>query len=138
MRGRTIVVLLIVLVVLVLLAIFFEARRNRATETSDTLLFPGLNIELVDRIQILAEGKETVLDKADDQWVVATEGGFAAEPRFVTDILDRLPKFYAENVVSTNPDNQSIFKVDSTGVEVWVNQEGQEIGRFIVGKPDFV
>lgn len=140
MRGRTILVLLIVLVVLVLVAIFFEARRNRATETSDAPLFEGLNTELVDRIRIIAEGNETILVKRDDQWTVATEDGGKAEQRFVTDILDRLPKFYSDNVVSTNPDKQSIFAVDSTGVEVWVDQEGEEIGHFVVGKrgPDFM
>ena len=135
MRGRNLLILVIVLALLVVVAIYFETSRQRTTQTSDTLLFPGLNTELVDRIQVLSEGEETILERPGDQWVVVTEGGFPAEPRLVNDILDRLPKFYADQVISTNPDNRSLFQVDSSGVEVWINQEGEEVGHFIVGKP---
>ena len=135
MRGRNILILVIVLALLVVVAIYSETSRQKSTRTSETLMFPGLNTELVDRIQILSDGEETILEKQGDQWVVVTEGGFPAEPRLVNDILDRLPKFYAEQVISTNPDNRSLFQVDSSGVEVWINQEGEQIGHFIVGKP---
>jgi hypothetical protein len=135
MRGRNILILVVVLALLVVVAIYFETSRRASTQTSDALLFPGLDTELVDRIQILSEGEETILEKQGDQWIVNTEGGFPAEPRLVNDILDRLPKFYADQVVSTNPENRNLFQVDSSGVEVWIQQAGEEIGHFIVGKP---
>jgi hypothetical protein len=46
-----------------------------------------------------------------------------------------MTRFFADQVVSTNKANQSLFQVDSTGAEVWVDQKGKEIAHFFVGKP---
>ncbi len=135
MRGKTLLFLLGILVVLGGVAAIIDTTRRHATETTSALLFPGLKTELVDKIRINAEGKETVLEKRGDVWQVASEDGHVAEEKAVKDILDRLPKFYYDQVVSTNPANQSLFKVDSTGIEVWVDQKGKEIAHFYVGKP---
>jgi Domain of unknown function (DUF4340) len=45
-----------------------------------------------------------------------------------------MTKFFADQVVSTNKENQPLFMVDSTGTEVWVDQKGKEIAHFFVGK----
>jgi len=135
MRGRTILMLLAVLVVLGGIGILFEAGRNRQTHVSGAILFPGLKTEVVDRIRVRWSKKESVLEKKNGKWLVASEGDHPVEPHYVSDILERLPKFYADEVVSTNPANQSVFMVDTSGVEVWVDQSGKEIGHFIVGKP---
>jgi len=135
MRGRTILFLLAVLVVLAAVATLFETSRRRATRVSGTPLFKDLKTDLVDRIRIRWQGKESLLEKKDGKWVVASEGGFPAEPKSVTDIIDKLPKFHADEVISDNPSNRALFQVDTTGAEVWVNQQGKEIGHFFVGKP---
>lgn len=135
MRGRTILMLLAILVVLAAIGAIFETRRNRATHVSQTTVFQGLKTDEVDGIRIVWRKKETVLEKKNSRWLVASEGGHPAESKLVADILDRLPKYYSDEVVSTNPTNQSLFQVDSSGVEVWVNQNGKEIGHFFVGKP---
>ncbi len=135
MRGRTLVILLAVLIILVVVATLFESNRRRATHASGALLFAQLDTEQVDRIRILAKGEETILEKQDDRWLVATEGRFPADAKLVGNILEKLPKFYADEVVSTNPENRARFQVDSTGTEVWIEQGGSEAGHFIVGKP---
>jgi hypothetical protein len=134
MRGRNLLILLAILVLLGGSALLMDSSRKRATESTGKPLFPGLKTELIDRIKIKAEGKETVLEKREDKWLVATEGNKPAEPKPVSDILDRLTKFYADQVVSTNKANQGLFMVDSTGTEVWVDQKGKEIAHFFVGK----
>jgi hypothetical protein len=135
MRGRTILMLLAILVVLAGIGALFETSRNRATHVSQTTVFQGLKTDLVDGIRVKWRGKETSLEKKNGTWLVATEGDHPAERKYVADILSRLPKYYSDEVVSTNPANQSLFEVDSSGVEVWVKQSGKEIGHFFVGKP---
>ncbi|MDM7914782.1 MAG: DUF4340 domain-containing protein [Candidatus Eisenbacteria bacterium] len=147
MRARTLLVLFGVLVVLVAAAMLFDSSRRRATTVSEKQLFPKLQVEQVDRIRIVshdeasaATGKETILQKRGDGWVVETEGSHRAEPKFIDDILQRLPRFYYDNVVSENPEKQSLFHVDSTGIEVWITQKGTDVAHFFVGKggPDFL
>ncbi len=135
MRGRTILLLVAILVVLAGIGALFEMSRNRATHLSQTTVFQGLKTDLVDGIRIKWQGKEVNLEKKGGNWLVATEGNHPAESKYVTDILTRLPRYYSDEVVSTNPANQSLFQVDSSGVEVWVRQSGKEIGHFFVGKP---
>lgn len=136
MKGRKILLLVGVLVILAAAATLFENSRRRSTTESGALLFPGLKVDQVDRLEIDEEGgKQIVLEKKGEKWAVASENGFPAEPKLVQDILDRLPKFYADQVVSTNPQKQSLFHVDSSGVEVRVFQAGKKTAEFIVGKP---
>lgn len=136
MRGRTILVLLVALIVLAAAAWTFDWSRKRATQPSGRPLFTDLATERIDRIRIAPAEEDTVLlAKRDGSWFVESEGGYAAEPDKIEDILEQLPKFYADQVVSTNPENQSIFQVDSTGTRVWIWQDGRQIGDFIVGKP---
>jgi hypothetical protein len=136
MKGRTILVLLGVLLILAAAATLFETNRRRATTASGDLLFPDLKVEDVDRIEITdTGGQEVVLEKQGERWRVASEGGRPAEPKLVTDILDRLPKLTADQVVSTNPERQALFQVDTSGVVVHVSQKGKRTADFIVGKP---
>ncbi len=135
MRGRTILILLGVLVVLVAVATLFETNRRKATRGGGKPFFKGLKTEQVDGIRFITEGEETILEKKDGVWLVASEGNYRAEQKLVQDIVDKLPRFMADEIVSTNPANQSLFRVDSTGIEVWVDQSGKEIGHFFIGKP---
>ncbi len=134
MRGRNLLILLAILILLGGSALLIDTGRRKATESSGRLLFPGLKTELIDRIRIKDKGKETVLEKRDGAWLVASEAGKPAEVKPVTDILDRMTKFFADQIVSTKKENQALFMVDSTGTEVWVDQKGKEIAHFFVGK----
>ncbi len=135
MRGRTILILLAVLVVLAGMATLIEKGRSGKTRLKGAQLIPGLKTELVDGIRFRAEGAEVALEKKGNAWVVASEGGFAAEKKPVEDILAALRKCTADEVVSTNRANQGLFMVDTTGTEVWVAQQGKEIAHLFVGKP---
>jgi hypothetical protein len=134
MRGRILLMLLAILVVLGGTALLIDNGRRKATESSGKPLFPGIKTESIDRIKIKSEGKEAVLEKRDGKWLVQSEGNKPAEPKPVADILDRMTKFFADQVVSTNKANQALFLVDSSGTEVWVDQKGKEIAHFFVGK----
>ncbi|MBD3163153.1 MAG: DUF4340 domain-containing protein [Candidatus Eisenbacteria bacterium] len=135
MRGRTILILLIVLIVLVAIALLYEQSRKRETRPADEAFFPDLVTEEIDRIRIAPADKDTVLlVKRDGDWFVESDGGHAAEEAKIEDLLEQLPKFHADQVVSTNPENRSLFKVDSTGIRIWIWQGGETIGDFIIGK----
>jgi hypothetical protein len=135
MRGRTILILLAVLVVLAGLATVIEQGRNRKTHLKGAQLIPGYKTELVDRIRFRSEGKNVSLEKKGNEWVVASEGGFPAEKKPVEDILEALRKATADEVISTNPANQGVFMADSSGAEVWIDQQGKEIAHLYIGKP---
>jgi hypothetical protein len=135
MRGRTILILLGVLVVLAGVATLLEKGRSRKTTLKGVLLIPGMKTELVDQIRFKSEGKNVTLEKKSGTWVVATEGGNVAEKRFVDDMLEALHKCTADEVVSTNPGNHGLFMADTSGTELWVDQQGKEIAHLFVGKP---
>ncbi|MBM3286700.1 MAG: DUF4340 domain-containing protein [Candidatus Eisenbacteria bacterium] len=135
MRGRTLLILLAILVVFGGIVLLFDTNRKSATEPSERPLFPALKVDQVDQITIRSAGKETTLEKRGTKWHVATEGGFEADQKAVQDIVDRLPRLFADRVVSTNPANRPLFSVDSTGTEIRIGQKGKEVAHFFVGKP---
>lgn len=137
MKGRTLAILVAILAVLGGLALLLDASRKRETEGSGKLLFKEMDrTEKIDKIRIDSrEGKESVLEKRGDAWIVASENGKPADQKAVNDLLEKLKTFHADQVVSTNPANQGTFQVDSTGTEVWLSGGGKEIAHFFVGKP---
>lgn len=135
MRGRTILILLGVLVVLAGVATLLEKGRSQKTTLKGVQLIPGMKIELVDGIRFHSEGKDVDLEKKSGTWVVATEGGNVAEKKSVDDLLEALHKCTADEVISTNPGNHHLFMADTSGTELWVEQQGKEIAHLYIGKP---
>ncbi|MGA1875451.1 MAG: DUF4340 domain-containing protein [bacterium] len=140
MKFKKTLFLLILLILLGLVAYLLE-RPKDVTPSADT--FPDFTVDAAALIHIRNKGEVVALVKTDDGWKLEGEQGFPADPDLVKKTLKSIDELKKEhNVVSNNPQNQSLFEVDpNSGIEVKVSgQDDKVLANFFVGKtgPDFM
>ena len=121
MKTKQLLILGAIFVVLVIVVLLFDnpfgqSEYEKKVETAMPL-FPNFNKEQVVKIEITATGETTTLSKQDDNWVVASMDNYPADGEGVAELLSKVTEFKNTQRVSNNPEKQSEFEVDSTGVE---------------------
>ena len=86
-------------------------------------------------IEITATGETTMLSKQNDNWVVASMDNYPADGEGVAELLSKVTEFKNTQRVSNNPEKQSEFEVDSTGVEAKLMDASDKVlAHLFVGK----
>jgi hypothetical protein len=136
LRGR----LILVLILIVLAAIFVISRFGLDRGAADKPLFPRFSAGRAAMVQVSGKSSEATIEKVDGVWIVTSEDSFPAEAAAVENMFDRVAGFSRKDIVSSNPDKQSIYQVDSTGIQVAIlDASGEDLASFIIGKvgPDY-
>ena len=98
-------------------------------------LFPDFDKEEVTKIEIVATDETTTLSKRDGKWVVASMDNYPADSEGVAQLLTKVAELKNTQRVSNNPDKQSEFEVDSTGVEAKLMDVNDKLlAHLLVGK----
>lgn len=130
----------LVIVLVILAGIVLLLRLGGGRPKGEEPLVAGFERDLAHRIVIDGRDGRTVLERQGDIWIVTSEDSFPAEAGAVDKILERIQGFSRRDIVSTNPEKQAIYQVDSTGTEVRVEDAtGVALASFILGKvgPDY-
>jgi hypothetical protein len=129
----------ILLVILALLAGATVIVMQRPGETSSSGPAGSMLVEYdsaaVDRIEIRSPGREITLEKQGGVWFMTSPLRYAADGLAVTSALANGRKIPVSSPVSTNPQKQSLFQLDSTGTLVKMSDRGTARAAFLVGKP---
>ena len=121
-------------VVLVLENPFGKSAYDKKVETA-TPLFPNFNKEQVAKIEIIAPDGTTTLAKQNGEWVVASMDNYPADSEGVAELLTKVGEFKNTQRVSSNPEKQAEFEVDSTGVEAkLMDVNDKMVAHLFVGK----
>ena len=100
-----------------------------------SLLFPDFNKENVTKIEITASGETTTLAKENNQWLVASMENYPADAEGIEDVLDKVTELKTTGLVSSNPEKQAQFEVDSSGTEAKLLDAGGNVqAHLFLGK----
>ncbi len=139
MKTKQLLILGAIFVVLVIVVLLFDnpfgqSEYEKKVETAMPL-FPNFNEEQVVKIEITATGETTTLSKQNDNWVVASMDNYPADGEGVAELLSKVTEFKNTQRVSNNPEKQSEFEVDSTGVEAKLMDASDKVlAHLFVGK----
>lgn len=140
MKTKQLLILGGVFVVLALVVLLFEnpfgqSEYEKRVEMAMPL-FPNFDEAQVAKIKITAAGETTTLAKQDGKWVVTSPDNYPADAEGVADLLSKVGEFKNTQLVSTNPDKQAEFEVDSTtGVEAkLMDANDAPLAHLFVGK----
>ena len=139
MKTKQLLILGAIFIVLVIVVLLFDnpfgqSEYEKKVETAMPL-FPNFNKEQVVKIEITATGETTTLSKQDDNWVVASMDNYPADGEGVAELLSKVTEFKNTQRVSNNPEKQSEFEVDSTGVEAKLMDASDKVlAHLFVGK----
>lgn len=139
MKTKQLLIFGAIFVVLAIVILLFEnpfgqSDYEKKVETAMPL-FPNFNEEQVVKIKITGTGEATTLSKQNDSWVVTSMDNYPADSEGVTELLSKVAEFKNTQRVSNNPEKQSEFEVDSTGVEVkLMDANDKTLAHLFVGK----
>ena len=139
MKIKQLLILLGVLVVLVAIVGLVENPFSKSEYTKKmeaaAPLFPGYDKESVAKIEITASGETTTLVKQNDAWLVASMENYPADTEGVADVLDKVAELKTTGLVSSNPEKQAQFEVDSSGAEAkLLDTGGGVLAHLFLGK----
>ncbi len=79
--------------------------------------------------------KTTVLKRENDKWLVETSDNYFADKKAVEDMLSTTSDFKTTRLISKKSDEQSLYQVDSSGIEVTFADGSDNImAHFFAGK----
>ena len=139
MKTKQLLILGAIFVVLAIVVLLFEnpfeqSEYEKKVETAMPL-FPNFDKEQVGKIEITADAETTILLKQDGNWMVASMDNYPADSEGVADLLSKVTEFKNTQRVSNNPEKQSEFEVDSTGVEAkLMDASNKVLAHLFVGK----
>ncbi len=141
MKTKQLLVLVGVLVGLSLLVLMLENPFGKSEEQKKIdeakLLFPFFKKENVAKIEILAAfgTTTTTLVKQNNQWLVESMDNYPADQKAVEELLDKVAEMKTIQRASSNPEKQSVFQVDSSGVEAKLTDaSGNLLAHLFAGK----
>jgi uncharacterized protein DUF4340 len=94
----------------------------------------------VTKLRIERHGeKPVVLERVAGSWKITSPVEYRANEQAVTTVLEALKSLELEDVISTNPQNQGTYQVDSMGTRVQAQEGDKTVLEIVVGKntPDF-
>ncbi|MFQ6040431.1 MAG: DUF4340 domain-containing protein, partial [Candidatus Poribacteria bacterium] len=134
MKIKQIFILLGVFVVLFIIWLIF-GRESLDQSKPAASLFPDFKSDSVAKVELTKGDKTTVLKKDNGKWLVETSDNYPADKKFVEDILSKVSEFKTDNLISDKPEKQSLFEVDSSGIEAkFSGSSGDLLAHFFVGK----
>jgi len=133
--NRNTVTLLIVLAVLVVATYFVLRRPGEQSSTgSSGQVLVDYDSSAVDMIEIRSSTGTVFVQKQEGTWFVTSPVHFRADSSAVVAILSQGKHIELKGLISSNPEKQHVFQVDSTGLLVRFSEKGVERAAFRVGK----
>jgi len=129
---KILIVLFVILAVVVVYYLQPAKEREASYKTSDLNL--AIDSASVNKIEIQKLGKSIALENTDGKWMITSPGRYTANASTVTQLLSSFSKFIVGSLISSNPEKQGMFQVDSTGTKVTVTQRSGKSVILVVGK----
>jgi len=126
-----------VLIVLIILAYAYQGPlkkwQNNLGKPKNILA--KIKIDLVDKIEIINQGKTITLAKQNQKWKYDNSKDFFADASVMSKVFDELKIAAASEIelVSNNRERKSEFKTDSFGLEIKIYQADKKVLDFIIG-----
>ena len=97
---------------------------------------PELSIDSgsVVKIEIRQPGKSVILENVGGVWSLTYPILFQADPMAVAQLLHGFSKFKVGSLISTNPEKQPMFQVDSSGTGITFTDRSGSATALIIGK----
>jgi len=126
------------IVVLILLAIITFFALNREGEVSSTgssgKMLVDYDSTSVDKLEVVSPTGSVTLEKLAGIWMVMAPIKYKADEMAATSAVGKGRKIELTSLVSTNPEKQMLFQVDSSGTLVKVYEKGSPKAAFRIGK----
>jgi hypothetical protein len=127
-------ILVAVLVVLAGATYFVMQRPGEKSSSGSEKVLVEVDSAAVDRIDVRSEAGAVTLEKVGGEWTLTAPLRYRADAAGVGSAIGSAARIVLSSLVSTNPQKQHLFLVDSTGTLIRLSEKGAEKAAFRVGK----
>ncbi|MBM2839700.1 MAG: hypothetical protein HW412_228 [Bacteroidetes bacterium] len=126
---------LITLIILAIAAFYALNREGEVSSTGDPgTMLVDYDSTAVDKLEISSPTGNVVLEKQAGIWMLTSPIKYKADEPSVTSAVGKGRKIGLTSLISTNPEKQHLFQVDSSGTLVKVYEKGTLKSSFHIGK----
>ncbi len=134
MNKNTLTLLGILLVLVVVAVLVMQKPGERSvTAAAGERLFQ-IDSLAVDKIELSSPTSSVVLEKKGVEWYLQQPISYRADQNNVAQLIQQVKEMQMRSTVSSNPEKQNLFQVDSTGTQVKMYERGTEKAAFVLGK----
>jgi hypothetical protein len=161
MSGKKMIFAIGTIIVAVLVIVIGEQLGKKKPSEKSLLFFPGLTEKDISAFEISDSNDKVKIQRKGDIWIIGSgseatpaspiagaadvvpsgKAEFQADSSSLVSVLEKVVAIKKDQLISTNPEKQSLFEVDSAkGVLVEIyDQSGKSRGSFRIGKsgPDY-
>jgi hypothetical protein len=127
-----------VLLLLILCAYIYQGPLQtwKARRGQPDNFFSKIDFTQIDKIEIVANGATSTLEKLSDRWGVAGYKNFFVNQNLITEIFDKLDQIKKVNLelAGKTKENKAWFMTDDSGMKINLYQKDNQILDFIIGK----
>jgi len=137
MNRSTIILIVLLLVLGGIVLIFYGPFTSEEREASYQAGQISLAVDsaAVIRIELHHQSKSIILENVGGRWMVTAPVHYPADPVEVTHLISSVVRFKSGSLISSNPEKQQIFEVDSSaGTRVTMTDRTGKSASLIVGK----
>ncbi|MBI5476091.1 MAG: DUF4340 domain-containing protein [Ignavibacteriales bacterium] len=129
---KLLVAIFVILVVIVILLLPSSSDR----EISYQLPIAEVKVDsaAVVKIEIIQPKINVVLENIGGKWEVTSPLRAQADPVAVAQLLNGFSQFKVGSLISSNPDKQKLFQVDSSGTRLTLTDRNGKVTSLIIGK----
>lgn len=132
---KNIIISSILFLILLALAYYMTHRPGETSWSQDekNSLFK-VDSASIDRIEVISPQHNFVFVKQNQEWYLQEPINYKADQSVVGSLIEQIGSARATATISSNPEKQTIFQVDSTGTKVILSSKGNELANLIIGK----
>jgi hypothetical protein len=132
---RTIIPLVMILA-LCLIVYFLLISREKKTYTPERIeTFVQIDSSVVDKVEFCIYNTKMVFNKRNGNWYASGPDSFKVDQRMVGQLLNSVANLEVEDLISTNPQKQLLFQVDTLSGTVLNFMSGNDtLASLVVGK----
>jgi hypothetical protein len=135
MKRSTLLLTGILIVLGIVTVIVLRQPGESSSDGSAPEMLVSYDSAAVDGLQITSGGSTVALALEGGTWMITSPVHYRADESAVTAAISRGRKIEVRGLVSTNPEKQGVFQVDSAGTFVQVFVRGTPAAAFRIGKP---
>jgi hypothetical protein len=134
MKKSTLILVATFVVLLIVTYLLLRPSGEKITTYKISERIVDIDSAAVEKIELKTPDRQIVLEKMGGQWMLTSPLHYPASPTATEQLLTQLKDIKLESLISSNPEKQSLFKVDSSGTVITVYEHNAAKPAFIVGK----
>src|SRR5258708_27374745 len=134
MNKSTVILISLLLVLGAITYFLLPSQKEHETSYEPSDINVKVDSASVVKIVVEQKAKSVTIENVSGKWMITSPLRYPADATSIKQLLSGLSKFKVGSLISSNPEKQNIFQVDTTGTRISVTDRSGKPVALVVGK----